>query len=637
MAQIGDKLAVYTLGHTGVVVDQNPLEPSVPDDSLKLGQNAMHDPTMGYSGGVRKRPGLQRFNSLYAGGVILGGIPMPVAGTGGAPATGGGAILGTGDSGFDGGSTGYSGGTGDMTGAPGATFDGAAASTTPAGATSFTGGTTRFSGARLFMVGRDGTDRPASNAGGAGWYVSSKGLADVSLTGIVSPGPPVAVYSYPPITPFDDAYGTPSCIDNIGTTGLYYASSHGNQATGLPIGSAGSPIRRTNGGTDTLVATVPISPFPIANINGSTKQGITSVTMSTPGTGYTVNDTPTFTGGTGSAAQLKVLVTAGGALTGGSPNQLQILSAGNYSVIPTGEITLSGGGSGGKVTATWGYVPQRQAIVAMHYGIDGFIYLCVKDKYSTQDTTGSAGRVFRLSPLDGTLLEWNMTTTPGAPGAWAHLPYCCNYYNGVLFVGTFPDAINESAYLWTTNGTDIVNEGTFSGTQSAYGFISCFAQYNGRLFMGTGAWETTPSFAALFSRRPGATYDATTYAWTGVTTASGGSAANGNYWVSMVEFNGSLYASYFNPGNAAKIYKITANVPGDPTSQSFTISTVNSTSGYPRYLFVDDGVIYAIGTSGGATSALVSTDGTVWTDKSASIPAQGISSIAKPIFFGVNQ
>ena len=78
-------LKVYTLGHTGVVIDLSPLEPTLPTDSLRSAQNANHDPIAEHGGALRKRPGWKQFNPVNVGGPVLGGIPMSVVGTGGAP------------------------------------------------------------------------------------------------------------------------------------------------------------------------------------------------------------------------------------------------------------------------------------------------------------------------------------------------------------------------------------------------------------------------------------------------------------------------------------------------------------------------------------------------------------------------
>ncbi len=568
-------IKIFTLGNTGVVIDQQTLNPAIPDDALKLAQNTTHDPRKGRSSAITKRPGLARFNIVSAGGVILGGIPMPVASFGGAPASGGGAIVGTGDE-----DNGSSIGTGDMTGAPGATFDGGTAATTPPGGSIFGGGSggvgTIFGGARLFVIGRLGSDATVGQEGGSGWYVSSKSLNDSALLRI-PPGPPIAVYGFPPTLEFPSMWGAgPSCVDTIGGSGLYYASAYGDQVAGVEartipnaFAAIGCPIRNANGATDRLVATIPLASRDQARVD--------------------FDGTPPYTG------------------------------------------------------------VRRSAITFMHQGIDGFIYVGVKDKYTGQNTTfptaitASTGRVFRMAATTGALVEWNIDNA----GALIfnpinYVPIAANYFNGVLFLGVFFNTADDANIGVTAlNGTVTSDEGTYSSAGAGTGKQAAvsFCQYNGRLFMGTAEWKTTPGHSILWSRRPGAFTDMTGNAWTAVMTPTGGAPANGNYWSSMVVFQDALYAFYFNPGGASKVYKIVADNPGDPLSTSFTVTTsLASANGVPHYLFVDDGILYAIGSNGGASSssAFVTPDGTTWTEKTGNLPATFNSSI-RPIFFGVNQ
>jgi hypothetical protein len=546
------RLTLYALGSKGVILDPHHLLPGVPEEGLLLSQNMTHDPSAGFGGALRKRPGLARFSQNF-GGVILGGIPMPIAGTGGAPARGGGASIGTGDA-----DDGTSAGTGDMTGAPGGTFDGGVVTTTPPGAFQFNAGASVFGGARLIVVARLGSDATVSNEGGSGWYVSSKNLADVA-TKQIPPGPPAGSYSYPAVAPFLDAWGTPGCVDNIGTTGLYYAAAYGNQVTGTnatpgvnPTNPRGCPIRSTTGATDRLVATIPVA-------------------------------------------------TAGDA--------------------------YSGAGSTGNI---------RSAITFMHYGTDGFIYVGVKDKYTGQDVAGSAGRVFRLNPLSGETVEWNMGVAGPSPAIYTTIPYCGNYFAGYLYVGEFGNVIDTAANVMATNGTQGVQDNSFNTDA----FVSCLCQFNGRLFVGTGVNKTTPTLASFFSRSP-VPPPGTGTGWAGHTfdASRTGNTTNGNMYTSMVVFNGALYAAWYAPSAGSQIYKVTADVPGDPTSISFTFTSVFSTSNYPYTLFVDDGVLYAIGVIDGSTttSALVTTNGTSWTDRSTKLPTLATSSRVKFVLFGVNQ
>lgn len=639
------KVSVFTMGHTGVVLDAHTLEPGVPPDALAIAQNAVQDPKQGHGGAVTKRPGLARFNNAYAGGIILGGIPMPVAGTGGAPAAGGGALIGTGDV-----DDGTSVGTGDMTGSPGGTFDGGSVATTPAGAFQFNAGSAVFGGARLFVVGRLGTDVTTSNEGGSGWYVSSKGLANTA-TKQIPPGPPIAPYSYPAATPYLDAWGTPSCVFN---STLYYGSAYGNQVSGITVartvgtGPRGVSIRSTNGANDNLVATVAVNSY--GNLAGidNPNHGIGSVTAFAGGAGYSVGNILTVVGGTGTAATLQVATIGGG----GGVATASVLTAGSYTVLPGSPFTITGGGGAGATFTYGSTIGARAAAVFLHAGSNGLLYAGIKDKYSGQDTAKSMGRVIQIDPGTGGMVEMNLgqvgeggyfgETSALVPMPFPHIPYCGCFFDGLLYVGTFPDAINDTAQLIATDGlfapTGGASSVSFASTGHAFAFHSCMATYNGRLFLGTGVWETTPSFAGVWSRQPG-TAGVGFSDWTQAFVTSGGVAQNGNYVVSMVTFGDSLYVSWFNPSAAAKIYKVTADTPGDPLSTSFTVSTVHSATQYPLYLFVDDGVMYAIGVNDAtpSTAALVTTDGTTWTDKSTSLPTLASTSRMRPVFFGVNQ
>lgn len=69
------KISVYNLGTMGVNVDKSPIH--LDDGELTQAQNAIHD-VAGLEGGVRKRPGLARFNSTAGAGTVLGGIGVPL-------------------------------------------------------------------------------------------------------------------------------------------------------------------------------------------------------------------------------------------------------------------------------------------------------------------------------------------------------------------------------------------------------------------------------------------------------------------------------------------------------------------------------------------------------------------------------
>lgn len=569
------KIDVKTLGHSGVIIDQNPLEPTLPDDALRSAQNAMHDPTQGYGGALRKRPGLRRFNLAYAGGAILGGIPIAVSGTGGAPSTGGGgdtgSNLGSGGGASDGGGTGSGIGAGDGTGAPGGTSDGSTVSSfAPAGAGSFGGGSL-FGNARLIIIGRDDNTH-GTGSGGTGWYVTSKKLANAANL-VTSPGPPGRCYSYPNTSTFSASFGQPY-VWHPASSFLYYAAQDVDQSSGAAI-----TIRRTNGGIDVAVCTLPKS------------------------------------GGTSAAVN--------------NPSDLTI----------------------------------RYAVLTMHLGADGNIYIGCKDKASGQTTAGNWGAIFKLVPSTGTLMQLNVTTVAGAVAdGYAGLPYCIAQFQGYVYwgehnLGASSDTqkdTNADIHAMTSDQDHASIDHGFSDAE-VVGCLYPFpqtapasdpnmnVQANQILFCGFGVNKTTPTFAWVYSRDR--TAPGTSSAFTSQFQSSGGVATNGNGFLSMVAFNDKLYATYYNPGQAAKIYRFTPDYTSlaadggwDGTGTWATAYTALSIA--PLYLFVDDGVIYAVGGNGlgGTKLALWSTDGSSWTDGTANaIPASSNQSYPLPILVGFNQ
>lgn len=550
------KIKNYSLGSQGVILDPHHLLPGVSPEGMSKAQNFFHDANAGFAGALRKRPGFQKFNPLNMGGAILGGIGMPVAGNG--SAVGGGAPIGTGDP-ADGTST----GTGDGTGLPGATWDGSAAPvfTPPSvGGSFFTGsGTTLFGGARLIVIGRGNNSGTSGSNGGIGWFVSSKGLADTAVAVTKTTGlQPACIVAYPPTTVFAGSNGTPS-VYHPASGYLFYAAGHDQ-----PSGTA-TTIRKVNGATDSLVATIAVSTVDAAFSNG---------------------------------------------------NHL------------TGQ--------------------NRQHVSDMHLGYDGFIYISLKDRAGGQDVNNlNYGRVFKMNPTTGTVSDVTVT----AP---AMLPYVTTFFDGKIFWGSFDLAASEvtavltSANFYATNADftgSVVDQGL---TPSAGGgVVTCALPFpsndpsNQILFVGTGS--NGAAFNAIFTRQRGVAGGVN---WLGGSPliGSGGAATAGNNFPSLCEFGGNLYASFYNPGQIAKIYKFTPDYSGlaadgfwNGAGTWTTAATLAITTSYT--LFADDGVLYAIGQLGfgGTQGAYVSTDGATWTDKSASLPAFGNQSYPLPILAGFNQ
>ena len=70
------KLNVYNLGKLGVNVDKD--QTHLEDGELLKAQNAVRDP-LGVDGGIRKRAGLLKINSIAAAGSVQGFVPVPLA------------------------------------------------------------------------------------------------------------------------------------------------------------------------------------------------------------------------------------------------------------------------------------------------------------------------------------------------------------------------------------------------------------------------------------------------------------------------------------------------------------------------------------------------------------------------------
>lgn len=569
---MGDPLKVLKPGTAGVILDPHPLSEDIPDNALTLSQNASHDPLSGHQGALRKRAGLLKFNTSAAAGSILGGImvPLPSTYTGGAPAP---SFTGI---------TGSNTGSGDGSGAPGATSDGSSTTTTPPGASAFNGGSTIFGGARLLLIGRD--NNTSSNAGGIGWFTTSKNLADTSLSGVVTPGPPVASYSYPGANPFYNHLGRPFAIITLdGVTWLYYAATNGSQAT---TPTAGAPIRRTNGSTDELVGTIPLS----------------------------------------SAA---------------NANRCVILSMQT--------------------------LPSNTSIDSATYR-SGNIVICVKDKFNNQATAGMIGRVFILTTPSHKLYEINTGSSySSTPPEFDVLPYVID---GTMPNGAFPNRVFFGEYIDGASATgariycsepyattaadgsisyDLTKWRTDVDKTFATGdgtVVSCMENYNGRIWAATSVNTSgTPTLGFIYTRRPDTVAGSTgTNGWVALshTALNAEVAANGNGYLSMAKFGTNLYVSWYAQASGhGHILKVTATNAGDYTSSSFTVTSVLDDS-LPYWLFVDDGVLYAISVdefSGTfSTTVKTTTDGTTWSaDKSGKIPNQGNLSRPIPVLCGFAQ
>lgn len=228
------KLTVYTLGASGVIIDPHPLEPTLPNDALTSAINMVHDPKSAHGGGLRNRDGLIPFNPVTTGGIILGGAPMIVVGTAGAPVPTPGEPPG--------------GPPGSPTGPSGDPSPGVPIFPVPVGK-------------RGLIIGRRGP--LSAQLGDTGWIVTSSRVEDpASLPIPVLPGPPGCM-ERPLINPSDSNgvwTGYPGFAIVQGY--LYYAESHDATFNAVTIhGGVVSPtLHRTNGFEDHIIARLPQNP-----------------------------------------------------------------------------------------------------------------------------------------------------------------------------------------------------------------------------------------------------------------------------------------------------------------------------------------------------------------------------------------
>lgn len=250
------EVKVYTIGTKGVNVDKDPL--LLDDDELQTAQNFTHDPTAGHRGALRVRPGLNKWNTVYAGGAILGGITVQAHGTGGAPINlggGGGFPGGTGGTGGGGGGTGGGPGGGDASGTGGPGSIGGGPFTNPGLFPNAPGGPP----ARLIAIGRYDTRAAQSDPNpGVGWWVTDSGANQLAivLNRLRSQNAP-RYLSYPSFSS-SGSCGTPSVVYN---GALYYGGYALQQADFRPT------IRTTDGLSDRLIATIPKNQYATAANN----------------------------------------------------------------------------------------------------------------------------------------------------------------------------------------------------------------------------------------------------------------------------------------------------------------------------------------------------------------------------------
>jgi len=128
----------------------------------------------------------------------------------------------------------------------------------------------------------------------------------------------------------------------------------GSRGVNISNGGTVTAITQTAGGTYTSVPTVAITaPTTAGGVQATATvsvQATSGTTVSSGGTGYTVGDVLTVSGGTfAAAAVLTVATVSSGVIT-----SITVTTAGNYSVTPSNPASVTGGtGSGATFTMQW--------------------------------------------------------------------------------------------------------------------------------------------------------------------------------------------------------------------------------------------------------------------------------------------
>jgi hypothetical protein len=234
---------------------------------------------------------------------------------------------------------------------------------------------------------------------------------------------------------------------------------------------------------------------------------------------------------------------------------------------------------------------------------NGRIYLSTLDQGNSSSTF--VGRVFMLD------IESAALTPIGAPFPVGHVPYALAWCNGFLYCGTHRQAPVAGKIFAIRPDIDTAWVADYDLATAGAGLagVAALRSFQGALYVGTTAAAGT--FATILKRSPSGTY-------TTAVIAGGGAATDNNGYLSLMEFQGQLYASYWNHDTPA-----IAVIQRTPDGAAWTTSYTGSAGTLRPFIVlgVDDGQLFAIG--GGldlAVALLSTTDGVTWTDLTPQIP-----------------
>jgi hypothetical protein len=252
------------------------------------------------------------------------------------------------------------------------------------------------------------------------------------------------------------------------------------------------------------------------------------------------------------------------------------------------------------------------AIIAM-LAVGQTIYLTTLDSgTSAADWTG---RVFAFDPIALTLTQLGSQFTTG------EVPYALCWHMGRLFMGTNKGSGAAAKVYWIRPGIDSAWTTDRTLTTDGVGGCMSLASYQGKLYVGCNATAAMGTNKILVRDTVGAYTTSFTATFAGTLRASNGFPA-------MAEFNGNLYASFWNPDTTPDCYL--KKFDGTSWTTVYT-GTGNTVRPFIR-LFVSQETIFLLG-GGSALSAclLSSADGVTWTNLTGFLSGPTTTVTALPI------
>ncbi len=242
---------------------------------------------------------------------------------------------------------------------------------------------------------------------------------------------------------------------------------------------------------------------------------------------------------------------------------------------------------------------------------DGTVYLTTFDSGTT--SANFAGRVFAFDPLSQALTQLGADFTGG------EIPYALTWHMDRLWLGTNKSDGSAAKIYYFRPNIDTVWKQDYTLTTSSAGGACSLQSFNGKLYVGTDAGAAT--FAQILVRD-------TAGAYTSSLTATGGSAAANNGFLSLITFNSNLYATYWNPDTpaVAKVYKF------DGTTWTTVYNGAALTLRPFMLQFLANQYLYVVGGGDLLRASLIrSSNGTNWDELTAYL-AGPTTETALPIY-----